>query len=93
MEQTFKSLQIRVTGKVQGVFYRSNTEQAARKFGIKGWVKNLPDKSVSISAEGESEAIDKFLKWCHKGPLMARVNEVQTQQQELQHYEKFEVLK
>ena len=65
-----------VQGKVQGVFFRKHTQLMAIKYGIKGWVKNETDGSVSIEAVGEEEAIKNFIAWCHKGPENANVSHV-----------------
>lgn len=73
------SLNIRVHGRVQGVGFRYNTRKAAEKFGISGYVKNEPEGTVFIEAEGEEEAIDQFVIWCHKGPMWARVDRVEVQ--------------
>jgi len=70
-------LDVKVRGLVQGVFFRYAAKEKARQLGIKGWVKNLPDSSVQISAEGESEDLKKFLDWCRKGPSGARVEKVE----------------
>lgn len=65
-----------VLGKVQGVFFRASTAESAKAFGINGTVRNVDDGSVEIEAEGEAEAMDNFIEWCHKGPSGAVVNEV-----------------
>jgi acylphosphatase len=73
-----KRLQARliVAGRVQGVFYRHSTRQAARDLGLSGWVKNLEDGSVEIFADGPESAVKKLIEWCHKGPPNAVVNNV-----------------
>jgi|TARA_B100002003_G_scaffold33746_1_gene28933 acylphosphatase len=72
-----KRLHIYVSGIVQGVFFRSNTVHKANSLQIKGWIKNLPDSSVEILAEGTEEMLDKFLDWCEKGPPNAEVDSVE----------------
>lgn len=69
-------LEIRIKGRVQGVFFRANTKEQANRLGIKGWVRNEPDGGVLIRAEGNKENLNKLLKWCRKGPEMARVDDV-----------------
>jgi acylphosphatase len=64
-KQLFK---IHVKGYVQGVGFRWNTVKAARNFGIKGFVKNMPDGSVYIEAEGSTKALKDFVEWCKNGP-------------------------
>ena len=65
--------QIRVAGKVQGVFFRASTKNKADELNIKGFVRNEPDGSVYIEAEGTEENINQFLAWCKQGPRMASV--------------------
>lgn len=72
-----KTLKIRITGTVQGVFYRSETQKKATELGITGWVKNNDDGSVSIVAQGEAKNLEKLVLWCHEGPPAARVDHVE----------------
>lgn len=65
-----------VSGKVQGVFFRQSTLQEAQRLGLLGFVQNLPDGSVEIEAEGEREAIDALVRWARVGPPQARVDAV-----------------
>ena len=62
-----------VSGRVQGVFFRSETKREARKHGVNGWVRNLPDDRVEAVFEGEEENVKKLLEFCRRGPLGARV--------------------
>lgn len=63
-----------VFGRVQGVFFRAETQKKAREFGITGWVKNLPDGRVEAVFEGERVKVDEVLKWAKKGPSGAIVD-------------------
>ncbi|MGZ8173893.1 MULTISPECIES: acylphosphatase [Methylobacter] len=72
-----RKVKIQVSGRVQGVYFRLFTQNKAKHFAIKGSVKNLPDGRVEIVAEAGSMAIEKFIKWCHKGPITARVDHVE----------------
>jgi len=72
-----RKVKILVSGRVQGVYFRLFTQNKAKHFAIKGSVKNLPDGRVEIIAEAGSMAIEKFIKWCHKGPITARVDRVE----------------
>ncbi|WKN46008.1 acylphosphatase [Tunicatimonas pelagia] len=67
---------IQVIGKVQGVFFRVSTQEKARALSIWGWVRNEPDSSVRIRAEGNTKALEKFVAWCHRGPAHAQVRQV-----------------
>ena len=66
-----------VQGLVQGVNFRSNTVAQARRLGLKGWVRNLPDGSVEVLAEGQRSGLDQLLQFLHHGPVGARVSDVQ----------------
>ncbi|MGM0606585.1 MAG: acylphosphatase [Halobacteriota archaeon] len=65
-----------VSGRVQGVFYRANTRDTARAAGVDGWVRNLPDGRVEAVFEGESDAVDSMIEWCHTGSPNAIVDDV-----------------
>jgi acylphosphatase len=67
-------LHIHIFGIVQGVFFRSNTLDTARRLGITGWVRNVPDGSVEVIAEGEHGALQELLDWCSHGPPSAEVS-------------------
>lgn len=67
---------IKVTGRVQGVGFRWHTADKAAQFDIKGYVKNMPDGSVYIEAEGVPENLELFLRWCAEGPANAQVKSV-----------------
>ena len=62
---------LRIRGLVQGVGYRINCYRQARSLGLTGWVRNLPDDSVEIVAEGSVAALKVFSAWCRKGPAFA----------------------
>jgi len=66
-----------VSGRVQGVFFRSETKREARKHGVNGWVRNLPDDRVEAVFEGEEENVKKLLEFCRRGPPGARVTNTQ----------------
>ena len=68
-----KSVVIRVSGKVQGVFFRASTQEAAQRLGIHGLVRNEPDGSVYIEAEGDEASLHPFIAWCKHGPPQAQV--------------------
>ncbi len=79
-------------GKVQGVFYRSETAKAAKALGLTGWIKNEPDGSVKITAQGSSEDLEKLVKWCHSGPPLAKVVKVEVEwEKENKNYKRFVV--
>ena len=65
-----------IGGRVQGVGFRYFTEAAAAREGILGWVRNMPDGRVEISAEGDAEALDRFERSLRHGPPRARIERV-----------------
>lgn len=83
------SKRILVLGKVQGVGFRYSVKEKARIYGIKGWVKNLPDGNVLIEAEGSPTAMNQFVQWCNIGPSMARVNSVNVSDIKNQNHKEF----
>lgn len=60
-----------VGGRVQGVFFRASTHEQAQKLALRGSVRNLPDQTVEIIAQGPLSAILELLKWAHRGPIHA----------------------
>jgi acylphosphatase len=65
-----------IKGRVQGVSFRAYTVETATELGLKGWVKNMPDGGVEVTAEGSKVALEKLIAWCKKGPSMASVKSV-----------------
>jgi acylphosphatase len=69
-----KRVRVRVSGRVQGVFYRATCADGARRLGLGGWVRNLPDGRVEGVFEGPDELVDQMVDWCRHGPELARVD-------------------
>ena len=65
-----------ISGKVQGVYFRSETKHKADSHGVKGWVRNLPDDRVEAVFEGEEEAVKTLIDFCRRGPAGARVKKI-----------------
>ena len=65
-----------VTGRVQGVFFRASMREHAELLGVAGWVRNEPDGSVRAHLEGEADAVDSLVDWCSHGPPAAVVVDV-----------------
>ncbi|WP_255198853.1 acylphosphatase [Halorarius litoreus] len=80
-----------VSGRVQGVYYRANTRDAARERGVAGWVKNLDDGRVEAVFEGSRDAVEAMVEWCHDGSPRAQVEEVAVEYGEPQGVTGFEV--
>lgn len=67
----------RIHGRVQGVYFRAATQHQAQQLGLTGWVRNCPDGTVELLAEGEQADVQDLVVWCHHGPTAARVTHVQ----------------
>lgn len=69
---------VRISGQVQGVFFRDSTREKAQKLNLRGWVKNLPDGRVEALFEGPTEKVREMIAWCEEGPRHASVENVDT---------------
>jgi acylphosphatase len=67
-----------ITGRVQGVWYRSYTKDKAQKIGLTGWVRNLENGDVEAIIEGEEKAVEEMIEWCYSGSPLSKVEEIQT---------------
>ena len=65
-----------VSGRVQGVYFRDSCRSEAQRLGVSGWVRNRPDRTVEVVAEGPRDRVDRFLDWCRQGPPRAQVTGV-----------------
>jgi acylphosphatase len=74
-----QGIHVFVTGKVQGVYYRETTRKVARQLGVSGWVRNLRDGRVELKAFACKNKIDQLLTYCRKGPILARVLQVEVE--------------
>ena len=88
MKQT---VQLKITGTVQGVFFRQSTVEKARELDIAGWVRNCEDGSVELEAEGDENLLKVFVQWCHRGPRNAVVKEVEVKNVDVKNYPAFEI--
>lgn len=81
-----------VSGLVQGVFFRAATREQAKRLGVTGWVRNLPDGRVEVLACGERGQLEALVEWLHEGPPHANVSgvDVDWQQTDEDHLD-FEV--
>ncbi|HBB33602.1 MAG TPA: acylphosphatase [Cyanobacteria bacterium UBA8803] len=95
--QSAKQEQIRVhvfvSGKVQGVGYRYYTSRQAKHLGVSGWVRNLLDGRVEGVFEGEQDAVQAIVRWCHTGSRGAVVKEVVVEYEEPEGLQRFEIMR
>ena len=90
---TKRRLECSVRGRVQLVMYRDFTRRNARRLGLTGTVQNMSDGSVRVVAEGEEDALRKFLARLHKGPIFARVENVEESWNEAtEEFKTFEIV-
>jgi len=83
---------ILVSGRVQGVFFRENTQRKAKKLGVNGWIKNLSDGKVEVVFEGDKKSIGKIVGWVKNGPILAKVESIDIERQEyLGEFTDFEI--
>lgn len=88
-----KQAHIFISGYVHGVGFRRFIQKEAKALGLNGWVRNLHDRRVEALVQGEKEKIDKLVKKCESGPMMAQVNSINLKIQEIdQLLDGFEIL-
>ncbi len=75
-----RCLHVRVTGRVQGVCFRHFTRLEAKRLGVAGWVRNLPDGSVEALICGDDEQLAAMRAWLAHGPDAARVDSLETRE-------------
>ncbi|EFI35078.1 acylphosphatase [Desulfonatronospira thiodismutans ASO3-1] len=81
-----------LSGKVQGVFFRSWTQEQAQSLGVKGWVRNLHDGRVEVLAQGDENALAEFKKRLIQGSSMSEVKDIKCEDMEYDKtYSKFEI--
>ena len=61
------------------VLYRDSARRKAKKLKLTGWVKNEPDGTVKVVAEGEEKGLKELIAWCYNGPILARVEKIEVQ--------------
>lgn len=71
-----KRVRLRVSGRVQGVYFRASTQERARALGLSGWVRNTPDGAVELEAQGRPDQLEALIAWCNEGPPAARVDDI-----------------
>lgn len=68
---------IKISGCVQGVFYRAHACEKAQALNLKGYIRNMPDQTVETLVQGEKLAIEKFAEWCRLGSPSSKVEKIE----------------
>ncbi|MGA6993728.1 MAG: acylphosphatase [Candidatus Deferrimicrobiaceae bacterium] len=88
----FREAHVVVTGRVQGVFFRASTREAATRLGVAGFVRNLPGQQVEAVLQGEREAVEKVIAFLREGPPGAVVKDIAVEwRKSAEPYEGFHV--
>ena len=82
-------INIKIFGRVQGVFFRDSAGKKAEELGIAGFARNEPDGSVYIEAEGGEKELQEFVEWCKAGPEFAKVEKAETSYGEVKGFKGF----
>ncbi|HBH46388.1 MAG: hypothetical protein A2445_04810 [Candidatus Jacksonbacteria bacterium RIFOXYC2_FULL_44_29] len=72
-----KMLSLKIHGNVHGVFYRHAVWEKAKELNLRGYVKNMPDKTVEVKAVGEPEILEDLLEYCRKNPGLSQVEDIE----------------
>lgn len=87
------TVQIKISGKVQGVFYRASAKKIAEQLQLTGYIKNMPNGDVFSVATGTDECLNQFINWCKKGPSAAKVQLVEFTPITYQSFEQFQIIR
>jgi len=90
--EDIKAYKVKITGDVQGVFYRHNAQKVAKKLNLTGYIKNKQDGSVLAVIQGGASNTEEFIKWCYEGSPMATVENVEIEVIEIEEkFNNFEI--
>ena len=92
MEEELKEIRCIASGRVQGVMYRDFVARHARRLALTGYVRNLPDFTVEIVAQGYADSLEKFLEYARRGPFLARVAKLAVEHRDASEQLAFEVV-
>ncbi|HDS74286.1 MAG TPA: acylphosphatase [Firmicutes bacterium] len=84
--------QIRIIGRVQGVGFRFFTVKHASRYTVTGWVRNRPDGSVEVEAEGPRDRVEAFIEELRHGPSFAHIDDVDVEWVDPRGTSSFEVI-
>ena len=85
------TIQLLMSGKVQGVYFRASAREEAARLGLSGWVRNTASGDVEAMATGSDEQLQAFVDWCHQGPPSARVRKVEKTSRPEEFFVGFEI--
>jgi len=85
------AVHVRVSGRVQGVYYRAFTQERAIALGVKGWVRNVPGGGVEAVLEGERKQVGELLKSMKSGPTGSIVLGMELSELQAKDYKDFEI--
>ena len=88
-----KSVRLYITGTVQGVFFRAFIKENAERYDVKGFTRNLEDGRVEVFLEGDTEAVNKMIELCKKGPRHSQIRNVEIKRETFQGLKGFKVLR
>lgn len=86
-----KHFNIKVSGLVQGVYFRASARERADALKIAGFVRNEPDGGVYIEAEGEEHRLQAFVQWCRQGPTHAVVEKCDVREGPVKEFSSFAI--
>ena len=89
--KTEQRVDLTISGRVHGVGFRYSAQLKAKSLQITGFVKNQLDGSVFITAQGELDAVQKMVRWCHQGPPYAEVTNVEINIGKMEPFGDFEI--
>ena len=78
---------------MQGVYFRVSAKQKALNLGVRGFVQNDSDGTVSVEVEGEPNAVEQMVSWCKKGPGLARVKAIEVTELPVRNFVSFDIKK
>lgn len=83
---------LKIYGRVQMVFFRDSARREAEKLKLVGWVRNEPNGTVKIMAEGEEAKLKQLINWCYNGPILAKVTKIDAKWQKATgQFKEFEI--
>ena len=88
-----KHFKIKVTGIVQGVYFRALAQEKAKALGVKGFVRNEADGSVYLEVEGNVAQLETLIQWCKQGPPRAKIENVVSREGNFVGHKNFEILR